>query len=1720
MRTNDSRALLLFILLWPLPIFLTAQNICPPTQPPADICSGATSCIYCNLNGFTGSTAGYNSNTAQGFCDNLEHDQWLGFLAPETGNANIKITASNCQNGDGLQAAIYETCTQSPVVCNPGQNGGGNIPITLNTALTPGKTYYLMIDSRNGDQCQYTIASNPPDSFKVIGGIHGPDYIFPNSQQVYNITPVSGASFYKWTAPQSVLINGQTSPVLLPAATGTHVTVTFGEQGGALCVTPQNACVNGVTTCLDITLAPYTSPCATPPPPPGANNCSNACVLCSNLNGFTGTNYGTADSSYYICGQIAVQNNQWFGFIPGTDCMTINVKTTNCQQGEGLQVAFFENCTDDALVCNPGGLGGAGQPLVLSYCDFVPGRSYFLMIDGFIADVCDYQIEVLEGSAIAPPIGPLSLEIAGPATICPGGTATYRINRVYGASAYAWSAPPGCSINGQSNHLVTTDSTITVQFGNLGGTICVSASNACSVGNSAVCKTITIEPLLPTVLPSITICNNELPYSLPWGQKITSSGTYQASIPGYLGCDSIVRQQVTVLPPINTNLPTMAVCAGETIEMCGNTYGASGTYAAVCQAANGCDSTINFELKVLNPVADIQGGGNLNCTGNQVSLTSGPSNGIKTWYNESGQIIGTGNALSVSQTGVYTLRVTETLGAVTCSASDTISITNNGTNINVTAAGATLTCSTPSISITCTADAPNPIFAWIGPNGFISNQQNPIVTEPGDYQVTVTNPAGCSGTATVTVLQDNVQPIVTAENALLNCYQPTGNILASASVPNTTFVWTKPNGEQVASANLFVSAPGVYTVVGTAPNGCTGEKTPLVTADYQAPVSTVDQFGILGCGGPITLICNTNATNPLFSWTGPQGFSATIAAPQVTLPGTYTVVVLNTNNGCRDSVSYIANLSTATGCASACVSCTGIDGYVGTNNGTPSGGNIVCGQIVIHNDQWIGFTAGTEAIKVNVATTNCLTGDGLQIAFFENCDDDAIVCNPGAGGSAGLPLELSYSSFIPGHTYYLMIDGWVADVCDYEIQVVEGSTAAPDLGPIAAQPSGPATVCQGGLASYQVPEVAGASYYLWTAPAGSSINGQGNTVYSSSNMVEISFGTNSGNVCVTAGSACQTSPNIACLAVSVTTTQPTVLPKISVCSSELPYTLPWGASVNASGIYQNTFTSLNGCDSVVSQEVKVLFPVVTNLAATVLCSGESMQVCGTSYSASGNYSVTCLSVAGCDSIINFSVQVLNPVAHILGGGSLNCAASPITLSAEASQGVKLWRKLGDNQVLGTGNSIIVSDTGTYELTVNQSLGGVICSVSDTITISKTGTEIGVVTGSATLTCFASAVTLPCMVNALDPVFEWSGPNNFSSNLQNPQTTAPGTYQVQVTNAQGCSGTALVVVNQDITPPDVSVTNGHIDCAHPIDTLHAGSTITGVIFMWGAPPNGLPHYGPDVVVSQAGSYTVIATAPNGCINTATGVVTEDLKSPAAIIQQDGILGCGNSVTLNGSSDLPAVMYYWNGPGGYNSTYQNIVVNVQGLYHLTVRNPENGCSDSSQVSVLRDATPPSVAILSHTDPVIGQNNGSIQLSVPSGQSVTFKWYKNGILFANTQNVANLGPGTYICVVTGLNGCESNISIILTGITSTQTPDQNLQWKVFPNPSAGLFSIRCNGSTTPDALLNLYDASGRLCWTNEHPQPAPEVLDFEHFPAGLYHLEIRTDKVVVQKKLEIIR
>lgn len=947
--------------------FLVAQvlPVCDPgVTPAADACADA--CFFCQLNGYDGQTSGYTAGTAPSFCGTVQNDQWLGFIAG-AGSISIDVMPYGCQQGDGLEIALYADCAAPPIACTPGQSGGGDQLRSLTASLVPGQPYFLMINGFAGDACQFSISTSPADAvfdlqIDSIGLIKGPRVVAEQSALVYSLDSVPFATSYRWTGPASFKINGQTPPVVLDAPAGRQVTVTFGDEGGVLGVQAENACSQSPVSeqRIYIGTAPLASPCPTSDLP-GVDNCADACVFC-NFMGYTGTTAGyTPDPAPGFCG--VVENNQWIGFVAGTPAATFKISASNCADGDGLQAAVYQNCAEPPLVCAGGKLGGAADTL-----EFVallePNQQYFLMIDGYLGDQCDFSVAIVPPMAGLPPAMGVTGPITGPTTLCPGATVTYSVAPVAGAAGYTWQVPVGWSVNGMPGPYTGVgvgSNQVTVTANANGGQIFVQPFNNCLAGNQVV-KNLVSQPIPPTFLPTVTICAEDAPYVLPWGDECPTSGTHCVTLSSYLGCDSVVCQQVIIRNPIVFIHAPRVLCSGDSMVVCGEAFKTAGTFSKICESYTGCDSTVHFTLLLLEPIASIIPESDLVCGSLPIVLNSEASPGVKSWQHPDGSVVGTGNAITVQEPGTYILTVTASTNGNVCVTTDSITIVA-GTPPTAAATGGILTCSQPSIQLIGSSNTAGVLFSWSGPDGFSSTDESPGVTVPGIYLLTVTDPqTGCTGTATAEVLEDKQAPLIpTIDDILLNCSNPVeqlhcfnpalncqwsgpgiGNpndpdpVVAVAGTYQLTV--TGPNGCTVTTEfqvltdfqipvltayvdpitcltptgmqHCSVDIPGSvctwedlgfglsYLVTATAPNGCTASDTVTVQLDTVSPLVEVAD-DTLRCDQPmVVLSCTTDVQNALFAWSGPGNFSSDLQNPTVMQEGPYMVTVTNPVNGC------------------------------------------------------------------------------------------------------------------------------------------------------------------------------------------------------------------------------------------------------------------------------------------------------------------------------------------------------------------------------------------------------------------------------------------------------------------------------------------------------------------------------------------------------------------------------------------------------------------------------------------------------------------------------------------------------------------------------------------------------------------------------------------------------------------------------------------------------
>lgn len=112
----------------------------------------------------------------------------------------------------------------------------------------------------------------------------------------------------------------------------------------------------------------------------------------------------------------------------------------------------------------------------------------------------------------------------------------------------------------------------------------------------------------------------------------------------------------------------------------------------------------------------------------------------------------------VDAPGTYTMRVYFYI--TSCTAEYTVKVTR-GDELTVSATGGKLNNGNGTVQLKGSSNFEDVTYSWAGPSGYTSNEQNPVVSEAGDYTLTASK-HGCTATTTVTV--DPPKALAKAQN--------------------------------------------------------------------------------------------------------------------------------------------------------------------------------------------------------------------------------------------------------------------------------------------------------------------------------------------------------------------------------------------------------------------------------------------------------------------------------------------------------------------------------------------------------------------------------------------------------------------------------------------------------------------------------------------------------------------------------------------------------------------------------------------------------------------------------------------------------------------------------------------------------------------------------------------------------------------------------------------
>ncbi len=1082
-------------------------------------------------------------------------------------------------------------------------------------------------------------------------------------------------------------------------------------------------------------------------------------------------------------------------------------------------------------------------------------------------------------------------------------TVTGGVELAGGGYLYSWSPSAGLSAANIADPVAKPASTTTY-------TVIVTDANGCTATGSV---TVNVAPVLTAFAftddntigdcPSsvahldVNVSGGEAPYLYSWSPstglnftnikdpeaKPAATTTYTVTVTDANGCMAVSTVTITVAPPITVNVTVddnlIGTCLTSVANLSATVTGGEGgytyswdnastlgspasanttakpavttTYTVTVTDANGCTGQGSITLNIAPPLSVVASADDITigtCASSvsqlDATVTGGeggytykwtPSTGLDDSYIQN-------PVAKPSVTTTYTVTVTDANGC-TASSSVTVSVLPALT-LTLSADDYSIgTCGTSEAQITSVVGGGEPgyTYSWSPAAGLsATNIANPVAKPAATttYTLVVTDANGCtvSNSITINVLSPLAATATASDLNIGTCAVSTStlNVSVTGGEPSYSYSWSPAAGLSATNIANPVAKPAVtttYTVTVTDNNGCS--TTAQVTVNVLSPLSPVasaDDMTISTCA---TSRANLDVTvtggepSYSYSWSPATGLNSTtvqnpVAKPAVTT--TYTVTVTDAN-GCQATDNVTITVQ------------------------PPVSVNVIATDYIISScsssETSLTATAiGGEELAGGGYTWSWAPADGLSATNISNpvakptaTTTYTVTATDANGCTASNTITIQVRPPLTA----------VASASDLLIGYCAGSSSVLDV------------TVTGGEAPYS---------YLWDNAATLDDATVKSPTATPAVMTTYTVAVTDVNGCTVTAS------------VTIDVTPPVVVT----------------ATVNDSQIGEcaSSVTTLNAIASGGEYPYSYLWDNAASLSDPAIANPVAKPAVTTTYT------VTVTDINGCSSTAQVTVNVA-PALDVTVTATDNligtCPSSLSVLTATVSGGEELagggytysWSPAAGLNYTNVQSPVAKpAVTTTYTITVTDGNG---CTATDNITItvapplSLTATPV-VYAGGYNIRCNGGTDgSIDLTVNGGEAPFSysWSGPSGFTSSDEDINGLVAGTYNISVTDANGCSSTTTVVLSEPApltlgTTPDVvlscygdndasgsfSVSGGTAPYTVTASSNTAGATIvvtaTGLSFTGGA----------------VGEVTASVTDANGCSTQATIYITQPVE----------------------------------------------------------------------------------------------------------------------------------------------------------------------------------------------------------------------------------------------------
>ncbi|MFK7773738.1 MAG: gliding motility-associated C-terminal domain-containing protein, partial [Saprospiraceae bacterium] len=859
-------------------------------------------------------------------------------------------------------------------------------------------------------------------------------------------------------------------------------------------------------------------------------------------------------------------------------------------------------------------------------------------------------------------------------------------------------------------------------------------------------------------------------------------------------------------------------------------------------------------------------------------------------------------------------------------------------------------------------------FLWTG-SGVNANTSTTTTNQAGEYTLTVTATNGCTSSQTVTVNQNTDVPNISAEaQGVLDCNNPSVTLTGNTTTPNVTYLW-EGQGISESTPIIEVTQAGTYTFSITTNNGCTADTTLIIAENNDFPNIEILSVDTLTCNTLLVTIdaSNSNGNGILnYEWQDSNGIIlGTNAILNTSLPGSYSLIVSDQNNGCSEITIVTVEQNIETPIANA-----GNNGILTcdvnevTLDGSGSLGNnlffqwVNAAQILIAEQAITQVTeSGLYTLIVTDTESGCSAQSSVEIIPDDNLPSAIATINGTLTCTTNsVELDGSSSSTISGNINYewtnnlgniisVLENTTVATPGIYTLEITDGSNGCSTTSTIEVEENITQPIAEAGQNQTLI---CGQSELILDGTSSGD-----NLSYEWQNENGITIGT-SAITFITSG-------GIYFLMVTDTINGCSATDEVEIIpDTNLPIVDAGNDETLTCDINQ---IILNGSGSSSGNNIQYQWQ---NSAGNIIATTPT-----TTVNIPDTYTLYVLdSSNNCQTqdqvVINENINEPTIFIDFISEQILTCNNSSLILDASGSLPIGninyQWATNNGNILSGINSpNPEIGQSGIYTLIITNTING--CTNSESIEILENITPpIVAINSLENLTCTIEAIQINALGSSSngDYLYSWSsnpsGGILSGANTLQPIVNQAGTYTLTIiNNDNGCQNEAQILVNENTIPPlAVASSMEQFDCLTESITLSGQGSSVGIPFTYEWFGNTLIDNATTLspTIYTPGNYTIVVTDnENGCTNTAEIFIAENENIPtSAIIEIVDPLCYGDQGSLTIISvEGGEAPYLYSIDGGQNFSTSNYFPNLVGGNYTVLIQDVAGCQWEDEVLI---------------------------------------------------------------------------------------------------------------------------------------------------------------------------